>query len=351
MSANVNQRRRWAALRSARHGGAWQLARLLDGFVVTQLLYVAARLGIADVLRDGPQTGAEIAAAVGAEPTALTRVLRGLAAEDVLSETDDGRFGLTPIGECLGALQGAALVRGELYYRSAAGLFDAVLTGGVPFENVYGDAFFDHLGKHRSHEAAFQASMAGRSEQEAADVVAAYDFAGLRTIVDVGGGRGVLLATILRAAEGSSGMLVDRPAAVPAARAYIEAAGLADRAECAEGDFFATLPPGADAYVLSRILHDWDDADAERILSACRAAMPPTGRPLVVEAILPERARDAPAAIRMDLHMMLLFGAAERTAAQFETLLDRAGFRVERLVPTRSPAGLGVIEATPTRAN
>jgi hypothetical protein len=114
-----------------------------------------------------------------------------------------------------------------------------------------------------------------------------------------------------------------------------------------EGDFFATLPRGADAYVLSRILHDWDDADAERILTGCREAIPPTGRLLIVEAIMPERARDAPAAIRMDLHMMLLLGGTERTAAEFEVLLARTGFRLVRVAPTQSPAGLGVIEATP----
>jgi len=325
----------------------WQLARLLDGYLVTQLLYVAARLGVVDVLRDGPQSGADIAAAVGAEPAALTRVLRGLASEDVLSETDDGRFGLTPIGESLGVLQGAALLRGDLYYQTVAGMLDAVLTGGIAFENVYGAEFFEHLGNHRSHEADFQASMAGRSAQEAADVVAAYDFTGFRTFVDVGGGRGVLLAAILRAAKDSSGVLIDRPAAIPAARAHLESVGLADRTECAAGDFFGTLPPGADAYLLSRILHDWDDADAERILTSCRAVIPPTGRLLIVEAIVPERARDAPAAIRMDLYMMLLFGAAERTAAEFETMLERTGFRMERVAPTQSPAGLSVIEASP----
>ena len=185
-------------------------------------------------------------------------------------------------------LQGAALFRGDLYYRTVAGLLDAVLTGGVAFENVYGAEFFEHLGNHRGHEADFQASMAGRSAQEAADVVAAYDFTGFPTFVDVGGGRGVLLAAILQAAEGSSGILVDRPAAIPAARADLASAGLADRTECVEVDFFATLPRGADAYVLSRILHDWDDADAERILSSCREAMPPNGRLLIVEAIMPE---------------------------------------------------------------
>lgn len=324
---------------------AWQLARLLDGFVITQLLYVVTRLGIADVLRDGPLSGAEIAAAVGAEPDAMTRVLRGLAAEDVFAENDQGQFELTPIGECLGALRGAALVRGELYYRSATGLLDTVLTGGTPFEKIYGRSFFEHLATHHGHEAAFHASMAGRSEQEAGDVVAAYDFAGVRTVVDVGGGRGVLLAAILHAAEGTSGVLIDRPAAISGAQAYLESAGLADRTTCAAVDFFDTVPGGADAYVLSRILHDWDDTDAARILATCHKAMLPTSRLLIVDAILPERARDCPAAIRMDLHMMLLLGARERTAAEFNVLLEHSGFRVARLLPTRSPAGLGVIEA------
>jgi O-methyltransferase domain/Dimerisation domain len=326
---------------------AWQLARLLDGFLVTQLLYVAARLGIADVLSAGPRSGAEVAAAVGAAPATLTRVLRGLVVEDVLAESDDGRFALTPVGERLKGLRGAALVRGEVYYRSAAGLLDAVLGGGTPFERVYGESFFAHLGRNADHEAVFQASMAGRAEQEAEDVVAAYDFMGLSRLVDVGGGRGVLLAAILRAAVGMSGVLMDREAALPAAQAYLEATGVAARAECLAGDFFAAVPPGADAYVLARVVHDWDDTDAERILATCRQAMRPGSRLLIVEAILPERARDCPAAIRMDLHMLLLLGARERTETEFRRLLERTGFHVQRVVRTRSPAGLGVIEATP----
>ena len=155
----------------------------------------------------------------------------------------------------------------------------------------------------------------------------------------------MLLARILGAAAGSSGVLIDRPAAIPEARAYLEAAGLADRTECLAADFFTAVPPGADAYLLSRVLHDWNDADAERILVTCREAMRPTSRLLIVDAILPERARDRPAAIRMDLHMLLLFAARERTQAEFEALLEHTGFRMDRLVPTRSPAGLGVIEA------
>jgi hypothetical protein len=332
-------------VRAGDTGGTWRLAHLLDGYITTQLLYVAASLGIAELLADGPLSAPQIAATVDADLGMLTRVLRGLAAEDVLAETDDGRFALTPTGEGLRGLRGAALVRGDLYYRSAAGLLDAVRAGGTPFERVYGEEFFEHLGHHGEHEAAFQASMAGRAEQEADDVVAAYDFSGFRRVVDVGGGRGVLLARILDAAAGGSGVLVDRPAAIPGARAYLASAGLADRSECLAADFFASVPPGADAYVLSRIIHDWDDADAGRILATCREAMRPESRLLIVEAILPERARDRPAAIRMDLHMLMLLGARERTQTEFRMLLERSGFRLERLVPTESPAGLGVIEA------
>jgi hypothetical protein len=330
----------------------WQLARLMDGFLITQLLYVAAKLGVADALAAGPQTAAAIAQAVGAEPAPLTRILRGLALDDVVAETDDGRFALTALGGCLrdgvpGSLRGAVLVRGELYYQAAAGLLAAVTAGGTAFAQVYGERFFDHLGRHPEREAAFQASMAGRSSQEADDVVAAYDFTGISKLVDVGGGPGILLERILRAAPALHAVLLDRPEVVVQARTRLEAAGLASRCDVVVGDFFGWVPGGADAYLLSRVIHDWDDDDAVRILQTCRAAMAATSRLLLVEAILPERAREQPAAIRMDLHMLVLLGARERTEAQFRRLLETAGLQVRRVVPTRSPAGLSVIQASP----
>ena len=247
--------------------------RLIDGFVTTQLLYVASKLGIADVLADGPKRGEEIADAVGADRDALLRVLKGLVTDDVLAEEDDGRFALTPVGEFLKSMQGAALVRGEVYYSAAAGLLQAVTDGGTAFEHVHGERFFDYLARHPDQEAAFQASMAARSEQEARDVVAAYDFGGVRRLVDVGGGRGVLLAEILRAHPAIHGILTDREGAVAEARTHLEAASLGDRAECIAADFFETVPAGADTYLLSRVIHDWDDADAKRILATCRQAM------------------------------------------------------------------------------
>jgi O-methyltransferase len=188
--------------------------------------------------------------------------------------------------------------------------------------------------------------MADRAQREAADVVAAYDFAGLEDLVDVGGGSGVLLAAILHATPGLRGVLVDRPEAVAQARARFVDAGLEERCDCVVGDFYEAIPAGADAYLLSRVIHDWDDADAHRILTTCRDAMPVDARLLLVEAILPERAHDDPEAVRMDVHMLMLFGARERTAAQYRRLLADAGFELARVLPTGSPAGVSVLEAT-----
>jgi hypothetical protein len=279
-------------------------------------------------------------------------VLRGLALEEVPAEVGGGRFVLTELGERLrgdvpGSIKGPMVVRGELYYRAAAGMLAAVRHGGTAFERVYGDRFFEYLGRHPEQEAVFQGSMTGRSEQEAEDVVAAYDFGGPGRLVDVGGGYGILLGTILRAVPDLRAVLVDQPAVVQQARRRLEADGVADRCELVAGDFFTSVPAGADAYLLSRVLHDWADAEARR-LATCRSAMPSDGRLLVVEALLPERAQDQPAVIRMDLHMLVLLGARERTEAQYRRLLADTGFRVERVVPTTSPAGLSVIEATPT---
>jgi hypothetical protein len=326
------------------------LARLIDGYLTTQLLYVAARLGVADVLAFGPRTGREIAEAVGADPDVLTRMLRGLVLEDVLAEEDDGRFGLTAVGQGLrdgvpGSLRGAVLARGELYWSAAAGLLRAATEGGIAFEHIHGERFFDHLAGDPDRAAAFQASMADRALREAADVVAAYDFAGLRDVVDVGGGSGVLLEAILKATPGLRGVLVDRPEAVEEARRRLTAAGLNDRCECVVGDFFHAVPPGAGAYLLSRVIHDWDDADAQRVLTTCREAMPVEARLLLVEAIVPERAHAGPEAVRMDLHMLMLLGARERTEGQYRRLLAGAGFELAHVVPTGSPAGLSVLEA------
>ena len=319
--------------------------RLVDGFVTTQLLYVAASLDVGGRLAGGPISGPDLAVSLGVDCVALTRVLRGLVAEGVLDEDGHGRFALTPLGGCLSSLRGATIARGALYYDAAAGLMKSVRDGGTSFEHVHGDRFFEYLRRHPDQYDVFQRSMAGRAVQEARDVVAAYDFTGLRRLVDVGGGPAVLLAEILRAVPDLNGVLMDSDAVMPQARDHLDRSGVGDRAECVPGDFFVSVPVSGDTYLLSRVLHDWDDGDAGRILATCRSAMK-TGVPLlVVEAILPERATDAPAVIRMDLHMLILLGARERTEAEFRNLLGAAGFTVQRVVRTVSSAGLGIVEA------
>jgi O-methyltransferase domain/Dimerisation domain len=318
---------------------ATRLARLTDGYVVTQLLWVAAELRIADVLAGGPCTADELAKHAGADADVLRRVLRGLAAEEVLEELPGGRFALTETGQLLregvaGSQRGAVLARGGLYYGALAGLLDAARDGGIPFERVNGRSFFDHLDAHPAESARFQASMAVRAAREAAAVVEVYDFRGFRTLVDVGGGPGVLLEAILQAAPELSGVLFDRPEVVGEAR--LPAVG---------GDFFAEVPGGAQAYLLSRVIHDWADAEALAILRTVRRAMPDEGTLVLVEAVLPERAVDDPAAVRMDLHILTLLGGHERTADEFAGLLAAAGFRLARVVGTS--AGVHVLEARP----
>jgi precorrin-6B methylase 2 len=331
---------------------AARLSALADGYLTTQLLYLAARLGLADALADGPRSGADVAAAVGADPDVVTRALRGLCLDDVFVEDGDGRFALGPLGPYLrdgvpGSQRGAVLARGGLYFAAAATLLDAATAGANPFERAYGRPFFAHLDAVPEHAALFQASMAGRATHEAQAVVAAYDLTGSTHLVDVGAGTGTMARAALEAVPALTATLVDRPAMLDRARREMTAAGLDGRCAFVAADFFAGVPGGGDAYLLSRVLHDWSDHDATRLLRVCRAAMPAGARLLVVDAVLPARARDLPAAIRMDLTMLLLLGSRERTEEEFRALLAGAGFGMRRCVPTGSPTGVAVIEAVP----
>lgn len=320
------------------------LYSLMDGYLTTQLLCVAAELGVAEALADRPRDAAALADELSVDAGALRRVLRGLAASGVLIEHGDGRFGLAELGELLrdgpGSLRGPVLAR-RLYYRAAERLLDTVRDGRTAFEAAFGMPFFDYLAARPAEGAAFQASMAGRSVHESAAVVAAYDFGRFRRLVDVGGGQGILLSAVLSATPGLSGVLFDRPDVVATARLPAGCATVG-------GDFFDEVPAGGDAYLLSRVIHNWDDADAVRILARCRAAMPDGAVLLLVEAVQPERAADQPGAVRMDLNMLLLLTGRERTAAEYAALLSAAGLTLHRVIPTAAPDGVHVLEAVPS---
>ncbi len=324
---------------TTRADAALQLAGLVDGYLTTQLLYVVAELGVADALAGGARDATELAAQVGADPDVLGRVLRGLAAQGVLDEHPGRRFALNAVGDLLRtdhprSMRGLVLTRGRTYYAALTGLLAAARDGGTPFDLVHGTTFFAHLAAHPEQGAAFQQSMTTRSRREAAAVTAAYDFSAFGSLVDVGGGPGLLLATILAANPGLSGTLFDRPEVVAGARLPSVA-----------GDFFVEVPAGADAYLLSRVIHDWDDEEAVAILRTCRRAMPDTATLLLVEALLPDRAVDDPAAVRMDLHMLTLLHGRERTRAEYAALLAAAGLRLTRVIPAGAGSGVHVIEA------
>ena len=324
--------------------------RLMDGYLSTQLLYLAARLGIADLLAAVPSSSAELARLTGTDGSALHRVLRGLVIDGLLDEDEAGQFVLTDAGRCLqssraDSMVGAALARGELYYKAAGSLLETLRHGGAAFRHAHGVDFFDAIAANMASGAAFQSSMTSRSQREAAAVVAAYDFSPFGHVIDVGGGRGVLLASILRANPHLRGTLFDRPDVVAGAGSDLETAGLSARFDLAAGDFFQHVPDMGDLYLLSRVVHDWDDGAAVSILTCCRKAMS-KGCPLVlVEAVLPDRARERPGVIRMDLHMLVLLGGRERTLVEFERLFAASGFTFRRAIAFEGQEGVNLLEA------
>jgi hypothetical protein len=322
------------------------LLQLASGSWIGQAVHVAARLGIADQLEDGPKTPATLAEATGTHAGTLHRLLRALASLGVFAEDAEGRFGLTPLAEGLrtnapGSLRAYAIMMGEDWHWRAWGeLLYSVRTGQPAFEHVFGSHVFSYFGEHPEAARVFDAAMTSRTRQEIATMTAAYDWPASGTIVDIGGGQGALLAAILARTPGARGVLFDLPRVIAVARETIEGAGLADRCALAAGDFFEQVPPGGDLYLLKRVVHDWDDERASTILRNCRAAMGERSRLLVIEHVLPPG--NAPSWGKLiDLQMLILTpGGRERDEAAFRELLALAGLRVERIIPAGPTASL-----------
>jgi hypothetical protein len=325
-----------------------QMAR---GYMLSQALYVAAKLGVADVLAARPLAAEVIAEAVGAHASPLRRVLRALSAGGVFCELDDGRFASNDAAATLqagapGRTRDVVVSFGEEMYRSFGELLHTVRTGETAFDSVYGAPLFAYYAAHPEVEAAAAARMLARSLPVAREFAASDVARGARTLVDVGGGTGTLVAEVLRAHPGIRGVLLERPGMLELAKAYFAAQGVADRCELVEGDFFASVPAGGDVYVLKSVLHDWDDERCVAILRACRAAMDQAARVLIVELVLPERMTPgAPMlfAAQLDLIMLAYAGGRERTSAEFTQLLDQAGLRLASI--HKLTAGPHVLEA------
>lgn len=327
-----------------------QILHLSEGSVIQAALTLAANLGVADLLANGPQTSDALAQATSTHPPSLYRVLRLLSSFGVFAEVAPGRFAQTASSELLrtgipGSLRSFVQMTGlPVWAQTYAEALHSAQTGEPAWKQVVGTEFFEYLATHPAESAVFNAAMTdfGRGVSEA--VVQAYDFSGVGTIVDVGGGHGTLLSAILRRHIHVKGILFDLPHVVDGARALMASAGLADRCKIQGGDFFAEVPVGGDAYILSLVIHDWDRSRAVAILRRCRQAMPTTGRLLLVEAVIPPGNEPHFGKI-LDFVMLTAAGGQERTQEEYQALLQEAGFRLSVVVATASP--LSVIEGRP----
>ena len=321
--------------------------QLIMGFRSTSLLHVAAELGLADRLAGGPRSAAELASELGAHADALGRVLRGLVAFGVFARRADGRYALTDLGACLrddapGSLRAVARIFGHAYIQHPWGeLLHTVMTGQTAFDHVFGMDSFAYLTAHPEMVATFNRALTTATPA----IVAAYDFSGPGLVVDVGGGSGGLLAGLLAANPATRGIVFDLPHSADAAAQTLAAAGVADRGRFEAGDFFAAVPPGADAYLLKLILHDWDDDRCGAILRACRRAVAPQGRVLIIERRLPDDDESGFEAVLADINMLAATGGRERGEAAYRALLARADFALARAIPTASP--FHIFEGTP----
>ncbi len=312
------------------------LAHLLSGYWYTQTIYVAAKLGLAELVKDGPKSAEELAQATATNSRALYRLLRTLASIGIFAE-EQGYFVLTPLAECLldPSTKAMATMRGECQYRAWGELLYSVQSGQSAFEKVYGKPIFDFLSENRETGNLFDQAMTGVHGRETEAMLEAYDFTGIRTLADIGGGNGSVLTAILRRYPAMQGILFDLPGVIERAKANVEAAGLEGRCQVVAGNFFEAVPDGADACLLRHIIHDWDDEKSITILRNCRRAMDQGGKLLVIEGVVPP-GNEPSVSKFFDLAMMVLPGGMERTEEEYRQLFEAAGFRLTGIVPTRT---------------
>jgi len=331
----------------AEESPATQLLHLLDGFRVAQAIHVAAVLGLADLLEDGPLSSQDLAAATDTKAQPLYRLLRALAALGVFREEPDHRFVLTPVGGCLRMTGPHALgpvavqdLQPEMW-EAWGHLLQSVRTGQNAFRHAHGRDVWEYRARHPEASAVFDRSMVARSERDSEAVLAAYDFSRFGTVVDVGGGKGAFLAALLVKHRALEATLFDQAHVVAGALAFLQAAGVEARCQIVSGSFFETVPNGGDAYVLKMVIHDWTDNEAVSILQACRSAMSSDARLLLIEHVVGAPNDGLPAEF-FDLQMLVGAGGQERTRDEFVELLDAAGFR---LVGVTHAGEMSVIEA------
>ena len=325
-----------------------QIIQIATGYIASTALYVAVKLRIADRLSEGPKRAEDLALEAGVNPDALYRVLRALAAIGVFEEVSPRVYANNPASETLrsggrGATYAMALWMADPFHlRVYSEMMHSVTTGEPAVEKATGMPVFEFFSREHALSEIFNDAMTSFSAFVVPAVLEAYDFSGIGTIVDVAGGHGEVLMSILQKSPGMRGILFDVEHVLAGARPRIQAAGLADRLTTQAGDFFKEVPGGGDAYIMKHIIHDWDDARATTILENIRRVRQPGGRVILIESVIaPGNTPDLGKLI--DLEMLVMPGGRERTEAEFRALFEGAGFQLTRIVPTKSP--LSVIEA------
>jgi hypothetical protein len=329
-----------------------ELHRLVAGYQVSQAVYVAATLGLCDLLADGPRSVAELAEAAGADARSLTRLMRALTAVGLFVSDGDERFANTELGDALRAdaprsVAGRArLVGRPFHWQTYGSLKHSIRTGESAFAAVHGESVWDYLAKRPDEQKVLDEAMTTLSQAVADEIVDAYDFGRFGTVVDVGGGQGMLLSAILLRYPSVDGVLFDQPDVVTGAHDLLSAAGVAQRCRVVGGNFFDSVPEGGDAYILKSVIHDWPDAESVEILRTCRRSIPAQGRLLLVEQLLDESPDPVRTAFS-DLTMLVMAGGRERTTDEYRSLLEVGGFDLARTVTTGSD--VFIIEAVPAQ--
>jgi len=329
------------------------LLELATGAWVSQAISVAARLGIADHIGHASLDSSELAKLCSCHPESLYRLLRALTVVGVLNEEEDRKFRLTSIGHCLRedhprSMKNMVTHIGYVGWPAWGDLENSVRTGQNAIEHLYGMKPFEYLNSSPEKAEVFNKAMTDISTLELDTILDVYDFSAFRTIADIGGGHGALLAAILRLNPTLMGILFDLQNVVQGAKVDLAKADVEKRISFQEGSFFGEMPTGADAYILKHIIHDWSDDEAVTIMANIRKVIPPTGRLILVETVIPSRS-EAHFSKVLDLEMLVLTTGRERTAKEFAAILRLAGFELARIVPTMSM--VSVIEATPSEFN
>ena len=327
-----------------------QLMQMAMGFTRTFLLRAAAQMRLADHLADGPKTADQLATLTNTHSPALYRVLRTLASLGIFSEDEAHQFSLTPLAEPLrsnvpGSVRTSILsITGDIFVVPWSKLLYSVQTGRPSFDNHYGVPFFDHLTTMTEEAAMFSDLLIGINSGDAPAVAAAYDFSTFTNIADIGGSTGHMLTTVLASHPGPRGTLCDLPHIEAGASELIRSRGLADRVTFVPGSFFESISGGCDLYILSHVIHDWSEDQCLTILANCHRAMSPGSRLLIIEMVLSEGNAFHPGKL-LDITMLTLAGGQERTEPEYRALLEKANFKLTRVVPTNSP--VSIVEAIP----